>query len=253
MPSKTTPLALARTSADGTELIEFWWGGSVFQMTRENFMKVFSGEDITVESGGTISVESGGGIAVKSGGEINFQSGGRLEIAGTQVTANANEINKLDGLSNLAYLTVTEGVSFTEAGDNTYTGTIEIPAGAFLNDVQLVNVVLWDDSGTVTAIVGDDDDPDGWFTGVNMKATDLLVGEVLSARDQDKWGTKGGVYLTNQGRMGRVTAGVDSGPYYGAASEIIGVIACQNGDGSAGRSFMAVTYSVPTFVAATGT
>jgi hypothetical protein len=168
------------------------------------------------------------------------------------VTATAAELNKADGIAATAYHTVTEGISFTEDGSTTLTGTVEIPAGAILNDIQVVITVLFDDSGAVTMIVGDDDDDNGWFTGVNMKATDLVVGEVLSAADVDKWGGKEGVYLTSAGRMGRTTAGVDSGPYYGAASEVIGVITTANQDGTAGRAFMFVTYSVPTVVAATG-
>lgn len=172
-----------------------------------------------------------------------------LEISGTALSG--TELNKLNGLQSTAYLTVTEGISFTEAGDTTYTGTVEIPAGAILQDIQVVNTVLWDDSGAVTIIVGDDDDDNGWFAATNMKATDLLVGEVLSAADVDKWGGKEGAYLTSAGRMGRTTAGVDSGPYFGAACEIIGVITTANQDGSAGRSFMFVTYSVPTVTAST--
>ena len=156
-----------------------------------------------------------------------------------------------------AYAVVTEGVSFSEDGSSTtYTGTVEIPAGAILHDIQVVTTVLWGAGTSATMIVGDDDDDNGWFTGINLKATDLLVGEVLSLSltggDSTAWGGKQGAYVTNAGRRGRTTAGVDSGPYFGAACEIIGKVTVAGTAASTGRSFMFVTYSVPTVKAATG-
>lgn len=147
-----------------------------------------------------------------------------------------------------------QGLSFTEVGTSTtYTGTIEIPAGAFLNNIQIVNTVLWDDTGAVSMIVGDDDDPNGWFEATDMKATALVVGEVFDITNAENWGGEQGAYMVAaSGRKGRVTSGVDSGPYYGAASEVIVVITAANGDGSAGRTFVNVTYSIPAMVAATG-
>lgn len=191
---------------------------------------------------------------VESTGPEAARSGTGLLLNDVEVTATAAEINKLDGIATTAYATVTEGISFTEDGTSTtLTGTVEIPAGAILVDIRVVITALFDDTGAVTMTVGDDDDADGWFTGINMKATDLLVGEVLSAMHGDLWGGKEGAYLAAAtGRRGRTTAGVDSGPYYGAASEVIGVVTTTNQDGSAGRAFMFVTYAVPTVVAATG-
>ena len=148
---------------------------------------------------------------------------------------------------------VTERISFTEDGSTTLTGTVELPAGARLIDILISITVLFDDSGAVTMDVGDDDDANGWFAAINMKATDLVVGELLSIMHGDLWGGKEGAYLVAAtGRRGRTTAGVDSGTYYGAASEVIGVITTANQDGTAGRAFMDVIYSVPTAVAATG-
>ncbi len=200
-------------------------------------VKLHVNEVVQVES-----LEVGGTAVTSSAAELNILDG---------VLATAAELNKADGLAATAYHVVCEGISFTEAGDTSYTGTVEIPAGAILQDIQVVNTVLWDDSGTVTFVCGDDDDPNGWFESTDMKATVLVVGEVLSAADVDKWGGEEGAYLTSAGRMGRVTGGIDSGPYYGAASEVIGVITTQNQNGSAGRSFMFVTYAVPTVTAST--
>lgn len=216
--------------------------------------------------GDQLTVASGGEVEVESGGAIDVESGGSFKLAGTAVsstaaelnildgvTATAAELNKTDGIAATAYNTVTEGVSFTEDGSTTYTGTVEIPAGAILQNIQIVTTVLWDDATSATLKVGDDDDDDGWFTGVNVKVTDLLVGEVLDITNAENWGGANGAYLVAAtGRKGRTTAGVDSGVYFGAASEVIGVITTGGQDGSAGRSFMFVTYAVPTVVAATG-
>jgi hypothetical protein len=147
---------------------------------------------------------------------------------------------------------VCEGVLFTEDGSATsYTGTVEIPAGAVLQNIQIVTTVLWD--GTSASLdVGDDDDPNGWFDTINVKATDLLVGEVLDITQAENWGGSQGAYLVAAtGRKGRTTAGVDSGVFYGAASEVVGVITPGAADGSAGRTYMFVTYAVPTVVDST--
>ena len=149
----------------------------------------------------------------------------------------------------------TEGVAFVEDGSGTsYTATVEVPANTLVLDIGFVTTVLWD--GTSASLgIGDDDDADGWLTTVDLKATDLLVGEVISIRDADgtaPWGGVQGAYLTAAaGRRGRVTAGVDSGLYYGAASEVIFVVTPGAADGSAGRSFGWVTMVTPTFTAST--
>lgn len=167
------------------------------------------------------------------------------------VTATEAEIDKVDGISATAYLAVTEGISFTEDGSgSSYTGTIEIPAGALVHDVCITNLVVWNGT-SASLVIGDDDDPNGWIEATDLKATDLVVGEVMCAADDGAWGGKNGAYLTTAGRRGRITGGIDSGWYYSAASEVIFLVTPGAADGSAGRAFAWVTYSVPTFVAST--
>lgn len=62
----------------------------------------------------------------------------------------------------------------------TYTGSIIVPAYCYLVDVMLINVVLWTGSDTITAIVGDGDDDNGFLTTTNLKATDLIAYEAAS-------------------------------------------------------------------------
>jgi hypothetical protein len=210
MPDKSTPNALRVTAAQTGDIMEFWRGGTMHDATRANLLKLVSGE--------VIDFISGSGIKLGSG-----------------VTG---------------YPMVVEGVSFTEDGSGTsYTATVEIPAGAIVHDICFTSTVLWD--GTSASLdIGDDDDPDGYFTSVNLKATDLLVGEVISLTSVDCTGGVAGAYNTTAGRKG-LAAGGSSGFYYGTAAEIIFLVTPGAADGSAGRSFGWVVYSVPTFTAST--
>jgi hypothetical protein len=146
---------------------------------------------------------------------------------------------------------VAKTITFTEdASSTTHTGTVEIPAGSTLLNIQCVNTVLWT-GGTATLIVGDDDDPNGWFEATNLKATDQLVGEVLDISNAENWGGKNGAYLVAAtGRKGGATA-TFSGVYYVSAAEVIGVVTVGTPATTAGRTFMTVTYTTGTVTAAT--
>jgi len=100
-------------------------------------------------------------------------------------------------------------------------------------------------------IIGDDDDPNGWIESTNLKATDLLVGEVLDISNAENWGGKNGAYLVAAtGRKGGAAA-TFAGVYYASAAEVIGVVTVGSPDATAGRSFMTVTYATGTVTAAT--
>ena len=148
---------------------------------------------------------------------------------------------------------VSKQVAFVENGAGTsYVGTVPLPAGAMLHDIQFVTGVLWDGT-SATLKVGDDDDDDGYFTGVNLKATDLLVGEQLNISNAENWGGANGAYLVAAtGRKGQATADAPAG-FYTTANNIIATITPGAADGSAGRSYMTVTYSVPTAIAQVAT
>ncbi len=80
--------------------------------------------------------------------------------------------------------------------------------------------------------MGDGTDPDGYFTGVDLKATDLLAGESISFGAA---GGKAGAYIANDQVSPRYSA---------AARSVIGVVT-QTGTGTAGRTRMTVIYSKP--------
>lgn len=187
-------------------------------------------------------VPSGGSLDVESGGEIDIESGGALKIAGIQVTASAAELNKSDGVPATAYQVVAEEVTFTETtGAGTYTGSVNVPAGATIIDIKVRSTALWDTATSATMKVGDAADDDGWFTGINLKATDLLVGEEINFVQT---GGKEGAYLNT-------TTGARSAAYNAAAVVISGIVTTVGASGSAGRTRMVVIYAVPTAVAAT--
>lgn len=131
-------------------------------------------------------------------------------------------------------------VTFTEtAGAGTYTGGVVVPAGATIIDIIVHAVALWDNAGAVTMIVGDTDD-NGFYTGINLKATDLLAGESLSFAQS---GGKAGAY-----NIGTNTHWTNR--YSAAERTINGIITTASTGGTAGRTRMTVLYALGTPVAA---
>lgn len=144
---------------------------------------------------------------------------------------------------------VTKAILFTENATNTlHEGSVIVPAGAFLHDIEVIAKALWG-AGSASMEVGDAADPDGYFTGVNLKATDLLVGEVLRLSDNGAWGGKEGPYVTSVGRRGPTTS--NFGTYLEAGATIKGSIAVGTPGSTQGRTLMRVSYSVPVIGAAT--
>lgn len=167
------------------------------------------------------------------------------------ITASVTELNKLDGFTGLAadlnkldtitgYPVEAHEVTFTETdGAGVYTGSVAVPAGATIHDIIINGVALWDNAGAVTMKVGDVTDDDGYYIGINLKATDLLAGESLSFALA---GGKAGAYIANSQVSPRYSA---------SARTISGIITTASTGGSAGRTRMTVIFSVPTPTAAT--
>ncbi len=132
-------------------------------------------------------------------------------------------------------------VTFTEnATNDVHTGDIPIPAGAVIVDIIVDGVALWT-ATTASLEVGDAADPDGFYTAVDLKATDLLLGQTL------RFGNGGGV-------EGAYSAGSTTHweNQYSATSRVIkGTIAVGTPATTAGRTRLTVVYVVPTTHAAT--
>lgn len=129
---------------------------------------------------------------------------------------------------------VAEERTFTEDGAGTYTGSVTVPAGATILDVIVHNTVLWAAATSATMKVGDATDDDGIFTGVNLKATDLLAAESINF---DRTGGKEGAYL-----VGTATHWTTR---YLATARVISGIITSVGAGTAGRTRMVVVYMLP--------
>lgn len=128
-------------------------------------------------------------------------------------------------------VTVTET---TVAG--VYTGSVTVPGGAWLLEVAVHAVALWDTGTSATLKVGDVADDDGIFTGVDVKATDLLAGETISASGgRNTAGGKHGADLTADTWNRR----------YLSTERVISAIVTTVGVGTAGRTRMLVVYTDP--------
>jgi hypothetical protein len=148
---------------------------------------------------------------------VDFEDG--VYLAGTAVTATATELNKLAGngvtaadltrlhastataaeLNRVAGITgtpvVAKRINFSEtAGAGTYTGSITLPANAVLIDIIIHATALWTATTSATMKVGDAGNDAGFYTAIDLKATDLLAGESLSFAQA---GGKEGAYIAN--------------------------------------------------------
>ena len=132
-----------------------------------------------------------------------------------------------------------EEVTYTATGAGTYTGSVSVPAGSTLLDIQVQSPALWDSGTSALMDVGDAADANGFYTAIDLKATDLLVDEVIRFGST---GGKEGVYI--------VTLTGELNSYSANARTITGVIVA-TGTGSAGRTRMLVLYVTPTATTAT--
>jgi hypothetical protein len=69
---------------------------------------------------------------------------------------------------------------FVEDGAGTYTATFSLPPNAVLLDIIATAEALWTAATSASLEVGNADDPDGFLTAVDLKATDLLAGQSVS-------------------------------------------------------------------------
>jgi len=103
---------------------------------------------------------------------------GKGNVAGSESDVSVCELVKgTDGLwqvfgSGSDKDTRAEHRMFTELdGAGTYTATIDLPAHTTVLDVRFSNSALWTATTSATLDVGDADDPDGYFSGVDLKTT----------------------------------------------------------------------------------
>jgi hypothetical protein len=131
-----------------------------------------------------------------------------------------------------------------ENGAGTYNFDVLLPAGALITNILVHNHVLWAAATSASLEVGDFTnaatpvaiDADGFFTAVDLKATDLLALESVSLLG----GGQGGV-------AGAYNAGTNTHwtNLYKATERILRFSTVSVGAGTAGRTFCAVTFVAP--------
>lgn len=140
--------------------------------------------------------------------------------------------------------TFTAERTFTETtAAGVYTGSVSLPAGATLVDIIIHGVALWAAGTSATMKVGDATTDNGYYTGINLKATDLLAGEALSFAFA---GGKQGADLDDAAAPGSQVR-----RRYLSTARVISGIVTTVGTGATGVTRMTVIYSAPTASAAT--
>jgi len=123
------------------------------------------------------------------------------------------------------------------SGAGTYTATVPVPAGATILDIRVKGIAVW--NGTSASLeVGDDDDPDGFFTAVDLAATDLLLNEELSF-DGNMGTAEVGLYLVAASGLRNT---------YRATAKTITISVVQVGTGTLGRTRVLVCILNPSNV-----
>ncbi len=189
-------------------------------------------------------IDKGGVEISSSAAELNVLDGIAAGLTAAEisildgVTATAAELNKTDGV--VGGIVESQEVFFTEnATNDVHTGNFTIPAGATIIDITVHAVALWTATSASLEVGVVSDDPDGFFTAVDLKATDLLAGESINL---GKTGGVHGAYLITD----------EWEHLYNVASRVVrATIAVGTPATTAGRTRVVVTYVIPTSVAAT--
>lgn len=114
-----------------------------------------------------------------------------------------------------------------------YTVSLTLPAGAHLMDILVEGVALWNNGTSATLKVGDASVDDGYYTAVNLKATDLLAGESIS-------------FALAGGKAGSYIANSQVSPRYSATARTISAIVTTVGTvPTTGETRIAVIWTQP--------
>lgn len=132
---------------------------------------------------------------------------------------------------------------FVENGAGTYTGSVTLPARAILTDVQVHAEVLWTAASSALLKVGDVTDDDGILVDVDLKATDLILGESISVYQA------GGQQGADLGDA--ATPGTQWNRRRLTTARVVSATVVSVGAGTAGRTVVSIHYVVPVEVEVT--
>jgi hypothetical protein len=130
-----------------------------------------------------------------------------------------------------------------ENGAGVYTTNFILPPNATLIDIIVEAEALWTAATSALLDIGDSADADGYFSAVDLKATDLLAGESVSIGSTQVRGGDNGAYLT-------VGTSTHISRRFSSAARTIAAVITSVGAGTAGRTRITVVYtsSSPTSV-----
>lgn len=175
----------------------------------------------------------GGQTIVVQDIEIGVTKPGRV---GTGTSLSSTELSALNDVS--GSLVQVHERTFTEtAGAGTYTASVVVPAGAYLIDIIVHGVAVWDNAGAVDMDVGiSGGAATAYFDITSLKAAgDLLAGESI-AFGTGLDGGEGGTLAGNGAGYTRYSA---------TARTVTGIITTASTGGSTGRTRMLVAYALP--------
>lgn len=219
-----TVLASATEAASGTLTITAPKGSARIRFRCSAFTSgtaVTSLTAVTSESATVVRDASGAALLNVSEDGLEVPSGKVLSATGAKLTTPLGAVYAKE-------------VTFEETdGAGVYTADVTVPAGATILDIIVNAVALWDNAGNATMDVGDADNPDGYFSAIDVKDTDLLAGESVS-------------FALAGGKAGAYIANAQVSPRYAATERVIsGIITTDSTGGSAGRTRMTVVYHLP--------
>ena len=153
-----------------------------------------------------------------------------------------------------------KSAKFLENGAGTYNFDVLIPAGAVIHNIMIAGEALWAAATSAVLNVGDYAvgalvdgslpigsaiSSNGFFTAVNLKATDLTQGQHI---DFNRPGGKQGTYIPfPDPAAGSIAAGSDIHPLQvsDGVDRIIRFNIVSVGAGTAGITFVSIIYSAP--------
>jgi len=128
---------------------------------------------------------------------------------------------------------VTDGSGQGAAG--VYTASVVIPPGAYVNDVQVHGVTLWDSGSSASMIVGDEDDDNGFYEATDLKSGGALTAGEVFAFNHDG-GEKGAYVTDDDGALGG----------YSSTARTVTAQITSGGAGTTGETRFIVIWSKPT-------
>jgi len=154
-------------------------------------------------------------------------------------------IHQADGgfQTNVGVVAITEErvLKFDDDGGGGIAGVftmvpIDIPAGATIQDIRVQAIALWNAGTSAVLLLGDTEDPNGFYDNVNLKATDLLANQILSFETMDAHGIAG-AYLTQAANLRNT--------YRSAATKVTAIVTLVGTAATTGELRVLVTYVVP--------